>query len=262
MQAMTRQTWEVPVGTKPDIKQMAVGGHARGQATYILPALWTLHLFQRAVEVRIEGALFRLGPGQLLLVPPNLANHYYFPGQPNHYYFAHFELPACAAPGCTSLPAAVDLGGDFPRWEADYLEAIQIFSEDKLRAEIRLWDMLLRLQDAMTSASPKVVGAPSLQKAVRLIELRLTEPIAIAALAVEVGVSHNHLIRLFQQRYQQTVQAYIRRRRLQRAQHLFRYTTRSVKSIAVEVGIANLQLFNKSIRREFGCAPRQLRAVK
>jgi AraC-like DNA-binding protein len=62
-----------------------------------------------------------------------------------------------------------------------------------------------------------------------------------------------------QKRFQQTAQAYQRSRRLQRAHHLLQHTTRRVKEIAVEVGLADLQRFNKAIRREYGCAPRALR---
>ncbi|HAS83978.1 MAG TPA: hypothetical protein DCS43_15195 [Verrucomicrobia bacterium] len=260
MKAITSQAWEVPIREKPVIKQIAVGEHAQGRATYTLPTLWTLHLFQEPVEVGIGDHLFRLGSQQILLVPPNLTNHYYFPFRPNRYYYAHFALPASTLNGVDAVPAVSDPEHDYPRWKADFLEAIQIFPEDRWRAEIRFWDMLLRLLDGAARPVPtRDMISPALQKAIRLIELRLTEPIAIPALAAGVGISHNHLTRLFQKRFQKTVQAYIRSRRLQQAHHLLRYTTQSVKEIAVEVGIANLQLFNKSIRNEFGCAPRKIR---
>lgn len=260
MNAVTDKTWDLPVAEQPDIRNIAVGVHPQGKATYTLPELWTLHLFLAPVEVGIQECQFRMDRRHILLVPPGIPNHYFFPSRPNRYYYTHFALPSRTAGPCPAVPAVIDLASDFPRWEEDFMDAIQSFPESKLRAEIRLWDMLLRLQDATRESvsTPERIH-PVLQKAIRLIELRLTEPLPIAALAAEVGISHNQLTRLFQKRFGKTAQAYARSRKLLRARHLLLNTTRSVKEIAVEVGIANLQLFNKSIRREFGCSPRALR---
>ena len=79
-----------------------------------------------------------------------------------------------------------------------------------------------------------------------MIELRLAGPISVAALASEVGLSHNHLTRLFHAHAGETVAGYIAQRRLLRARHLLLHSTLPVKSIAAQVGIPDLHLFNKS----------------
>jgi len=52
----------------------------------------------------------------------------------------------------------------------------------------------------------------------------------------------------------------VRKCRLERAVHLLLYSDMPVKQVACDVGIPDLQLFNKTIRRTFGLAPRVLRA--
>jgi transcriptional regulator GlxA family with amidase domain len=55
------------------------------------------------------------------------------------------------------------------------------------------------------------------------------------------------------------VVAYLRRRRLARAEHLMRRTTLPIPAIAASVSIPDLQAFNKSCRRELGASPRSER---
>lgn len=78
--------------------------------------------------------------------------------------------------------------------------------------------------------------------------------------AEAVGVSHNHLIRLFRAETGGTVVAYIRRRRMEQARHLLRESTLSIPAVAASVGIGDLQAFNKACRRELGASPRTIRA--
>jgi AraC-like DNA-binding protein len=55
------------------------------------------------------------------------------------------------------------------------------------------------------------------------------------------------------------VTEYVRRRRVERARHLLLHSGLSIKQVACEVGLPDLQLFNKTIRRAYGVAPRSLR---
>jgi transcriptional regulator GlxA family with amidase domain len=57
-----------------------------------------------------------------------------------------------------------------------------------------------------------------------------------------------------------TVVAYVRRRRMARARHLLQESTMPISAIAATVGMPDLQSLNKACRREFGLAPRALRA--
>ena len=56
-----------------------------------------------------------------------------------------------------------------------------------------------------------------------------------------------------------TVVAYVRHRRLARAEHLLRESTLSIPAVAASIGIPNLQAFNKACRQELGSSPRAIR---
>ena len=75
-----------------------------------------------------------------------------------------------------------------------------------------------------------------------------------------VGISHNHLTRLFRSQTGGTVIGHLRARRMARAAHLLRESTMSIRAIAASVGIPDLQAFNKSCRASAGLSPRQIRA--
>ena len=91
------------------------------------------------------------------------------------------------------------------------------------------------------------------------IESHLAGTFEVPRIAAAVGISHNHLTRLFRATTGDTVVAYIRHRRMQRARHLLRESTLPIPTVAAAVGIPDLQAFNKTCRRELGAAPRALR---
>src|SRR5262249_23682184 len=153
------------------------------------------------------------------------------------------------------IPAMQDLGTNFERINRALEEAVGFFSTDQLRAEVRLWDVLWQLA---TLHNPRPTSRPQFHPAVLAtfneIEMPLAEPLYVGDLARRAGLSQNHLTRLFGQATGLTVVAYIRERRVQRALHLLKSSTISIKEIAAEVGIHDPQLFNKIIRRSAGAS--------
>jgi transcriptional regulator GlxA family with amidase domain len=153
-----------------------------------------------------------------------------------------------------------DLGAQFVTINQRLEQAIGYFPTQPRRAEARLWDMLWELV-----AVPAIRGAapphrhPAVDRVCSLIELNLAESMRVPDLAREVGLSHNHLIRLFRASFGTTVVGFIQQRRVQRSKHLLLYSTLPIKVIAAEVGMADLHFFNKTIRRTLGASPRQLR---
>jgi transcriptional regulator GlxA family with amidase domain len=103
---------------------------------------------------------------------------------------------------------------------------------------------------------------PAVRKVKQMIELRLTERLCVADLAREVGLSQNHLTRLFRQATGATISEYIRSLQIERARYLLTHSTLSIKSIAQEVGVQDLHRFNKMVRRNLGAAPRTVRASR
>lgn len=250
--------WPIVLDTKPVIAQMGVGIHGQERMvdTFRLPTLWCAHLYQYNGEVICNGQPFEIRPGHCSVFPPDATLEYRHREWSVHLY-AHFSLPAGGS-GKVTIPPMQDLGADFTPLNAAFEEAIGWFPTQRLRSEIRLWDILWQLATRTSSARPKHLQ-PHVDEALRLIELHLGEVIYISDLSSAVGLSQNHLMRLFKAATGKSIAAYIRDRRLRRAEHLLRQSTLPIKAIAAAVGIPDLHLFNKSIRREFGIPPRNLR---
>jgi transcriptional regulator GlxA family with amidase domain len=68
-----------------------------------------------------------------------------------------------------------------------------------------------------------------------------------------------HLRRCFRAELGLGVKPWIQARRLERARHLLAHSALPVRAIAAQLGIADLQRFNKLVRRACGLGPRALR---
>ena len=136
-----------------------------------------------------------------------------------------------------------------------------MFPTQPLRAEVRMWDLLWTAVGEPTSSTQRQVH-PAVTEIIRQIELRLHEPLLVESLAREVGVSHNHLTRLFRATMGQTVKGYMLERRMAKARHLLQKTSTPIKSIAYDVGFEDLHAFNKAVRHHMGKSPRALRTKR
>ena len=123
-----------------------------------------------------------------------------------------------------------------------------------------MWDVLWQLATRQTpGVHPPRQIHPAVEQIYNEIERNLSAPLYVGDLARRAGLSQNHLTRLFRAATGVTVSAYIRDRRVQRALHFLKETTIPIKEIAVEVGLPDLNFFNKTVRRVTGSAPRKLR---
>lgn len=95
--------------------------------------------------------------------------------------------------------------------------------------------------------------------AVDLLHARdLAEPFAQEALAAQVGVSPNHLIRLFRKDLQTTPQQLWDRLRLEYARSHLRQPDIRVKEVAIELGFKHLSHFSKWFKRHTGKTPQSV----
>nr|WP_255672597.1 GH1 family beta-glucosidase [Glycomyces amatae] len=130
------------------------------------------------------------------------------------------------------------------------------------RAAAEVWTVLWRLTELPPREAPAREGThPAVAAALAHIEANLPRPLTVPDIAAAVGLSHNHLTRLFHAATGATVVAYLRRRRLERARHLLVHSTLSIAAVAAAVGVPDLQAFNKACRRELGASPRAVRAA-
>lgn len=231
----------------------------RSTEHWVLPDLWSLHLYQYDGDLTVDHTPLPITAGSVSVVPPGTAMLFRY-RDPSTHLFAHLRLPAGGA-RTHRLPAiGVPAGGTASLtrlWE----DAIAVFptTPDRVRAD--MWGVLWRLAIAGRGPVAEPVGhLPIVVAATGYLEMHLSEPLSVPELARAVGISHTHLTRMFRQDLGSTVVGYLRRRRVEQAEHLLRHSTLSVASIAAAVGIADLQAFNKAVRRELGRSPRAIRA--
>lgn len=239
--------------------RVGVGRHGIHRLTerWVLPDLWSLHLYSYEGELTVGDTVLAIEPGTVSVVPPATVMRFRYRG-PSAHLFAHLSLPASGS--LSLIPAIQRLHETEPAARAAWLAAVAAFPVSPARCRAEMWTLLWHLAVPSTTA----VGAPrpthpAVRAAVGQLELHLAEPLSVPALARSVGLSHNQLTRLFRAELDVTVVGYLRRRRARQAEHLLQHSTLAIASVAAAVGMSDLQAFNKLVHREFGCSPRALR---
>ncbi|MBV1850164.1 AraC family transcriptional regulator [Catellatospora tritici] len=243
----------------PRVVNIGVGLHGVGTVrdVFLLPDLWQLHLYGYHAELTLGGLTHEIRPGHVSLIPPGHEVAFRYRGRSEHLY-AHLRLPGGGP--ALSVPVMQDAADRTPVLRDLFSQALAAAPRDGAHADAEVWALLWRISRLPGPAAATPGGPhPAVAAATAHIELRLAEPLTVPEIARHAGVSHNHLTRLFRAETGDTVVAYLRRRRLARAEHLLRRSTLSIPAIAALVGLADLQAFNKACRRELGASPRALR---
>lgn len=255
----------------PRVASVGVGVHGVGVGhdRFCLPGLWQLHLYDYHAQYAVDGRPLQIAPGTVSCVPPGSVVDYWYRGRSEHLY-AHFALDAPAPTPAPNdrLPQApipqapipqLQDAGDVRFLLAQLLRrASAAHVQGSPAAAAHVWSALCLVEElAHRTVPPR--RHPALVAAIEYIEARLADPVTVAGVARECGVSHNHLTRLFAAQLGTTVVGYIRDRRMQRAHHLLTTSTLPVAAVAAAVGVPDLQAFNKVCRRCLGDSPRALR---
>lgn len=92
------------------------------------------------------------------------------------------------------------------------------------------------------------------------IKLRHVTPITIGGLANEVGMSREHLSRVFGQRYGESPGTLLRRLRLERGRAMLLGSSLDVETVALACGYSASDSFGRAFKEQFGLGPRAFRA--
>jgi AraC family transcriptional regulator len=253
--------WPIALETPPEVVSTGLSLHGQhGAEQYLLPDLWSLHLYSYSAALQLGDLSLPIRPGYIGLTPPNMLAHYDFHGPSPHLY-VHFRCGASAsdAPAGDLIPAMQDAGDDFERLSRQLERTVRGIGVTPSRRQACVWALLCELVD-LTQPTDEAAIHPAVRHAVAEIELHLGEPLSATGLARSADVSYSHLARLFQDAFGTSVVSYLRARRVQQAEHMLRHSTLPIKVIAAQVGLADLHFFNKTIRHHLGRSPRQVRA--
>jgi AraC family transcriptional regulator len=134
---------------------------------------------------------------------------------------------------------------------------------------VELEELALRLAAAVAATladGAQPAAAPSRRDERRIsdalcrIEGEAHEPLALADLAHEAGMSRYHFLRTFRQVAGMTPHQLVLRTRLHRAAVRLRTSHESISTIAFDAGFGDLSTFNRRFRRLMGCSPGAWRA--
>ncbi|WP_406387342.1 helix-turn-helix domain-containing protein [Streptomyces sp. NBC_00887] len=242
----------------PRIVNIGVGVHgvAHLHDTFRLPDLWQLHLYGYTAKLTLGDTVHPIRPGHVSLIPPDTQAHYHYRGRSEHLY-AHLRLAPTGAP--RTVAVMQDAAAETPMLSDLLRRALVASRGAPSEATAAVWTVLWRV---VNLAGLDHTGRPhaAVAAAMAHIETHLADPLAVPDIARAGGVSPNHLTRLFRTETGDTVVAYIRRRRLERARHLLRASTLPIPAVAAAVGISDLQAFNKACRSGLGSGPRAYRS--
>ncbi len=248
----------------PRVAALGLGLHGVGRLTdtFRLPELWSLHLYSYTAELEVDRETLPVAPGSVSLVPPGALIRYRYQGPSRHLY-AHLRAPSGSR--ASAMPMMMSPGPDLPVITDLMRSAVTSAATRPERTRADIWTVLLRLSEGSAAVPPGRAAAVSaaagyVSATMSCIESRLADALTVAEIAEVVGISANHLTRVFTAQTGETVVGYLRRRRVEHARRLLVGSTMSISAIAATVGIPDLQAFNKTCRAVTGRSPRQLRA--
>jgi AraC-like DNA-binding protein len=94
-----------------------------------------------------------------------------------------------------------------------------------------------------------------LRRAKDRIDREFAEPLDVASIAKEVGMSAGHFSRRFRQAYGEPPYSYLMTRRIERAMALLRRHEQSVTAVCFSVGFSSLGTFSTRFSELVGCSP-------
>ena len=106
---------------------------------------------------------------------------------------------------------------------------------------------------------PRDHGDMGVLKAQRVMEHRFAEPLAIDAIAREVGISPRHFKRRFKQVVGQTPLGYLQRVRIEAAKQRLERSRAPVSEITCQIGYADTSSFCRLFKKTTGLSPRDYR---
>jgi len=174
-----------------------------------------------------------------------------------------WPLPAWFLHKLTLLDVLLEAPCSAPCSDLDLLKHwVQLASRHTMEAErIVLLEVEARLcrmaldRHASSVVAPRPPGAGRLERMVDVIARRCLDPISIAEVAREAGLTRAYASRLFHREIGVTMLEYITRQRVSHAQRLLATTEKGVLDVLHECGFTSPTRFYAVFARFVGCTP-------
>jgi AraC-like DNA-binding protein len=208
------------------------------------------------------------GPGDLLCFPPTDWNQYGARAE-TRYYEAHImfappprhrEKPWLE--GLGNLPLRLPMGtaaGQCRRLlETLCLEVGRLDARAALAIRAAVFELLSLIAATMSGGADLQREIDDWQRVEQRIMSMLDRELRVTDLAADFGLSAEHFIRQFKERFGQSPKAYHTRARMRKAAHLLRGGAHSVKEVAYTLGFADPKTFSRRFKSYLGTSPSEL----
>jgi len=138
---------------------------------------------------------------------------------------------------------------------ADELHSRRDGYRDAVRAHLTLLLIGVSRLSADLVGERRAVNEPVLGAVFDSIEARYREPMSLADVAAELGLSAGYLTTVVRRKTGRTVQQWITERRMQAARRLLNETDLPIAEISRQIGYRDVSYFTRRFRREHGMSP-------
>ncbi len=207
-------------------------------------------------------------PGDLLCFPPTDWNQYGARGE-TRYYEAHImfsppprhrETPWLE--GLGSLPLRLSMGsaaGQCRRLlETLCLEVGRLDARAALATRAAVFELLSLIAATMTGHAGLSREIDDWQRVEQRVMSMLDRELRVKDLAADYGLSTEHFIRRFKERFGRSPKAYHTQARMRKAAQLLRDGAHSVKEVAYSLGFADPKTFSRRFKANLGVSPSDL----
>jgi AraC-like DNA-binding protein len=220
--------------------------------------------------IDIKGNTYRLQKGQAFMVKIPDDHCYYFPSESSKWEFIFLTLKGQAASACwekvTSqfghiLNIPIDsrlITHVFTMYQQAYDKDLI----DQYYASARAYEFIMECYRYFKQFRAKDNLPDNVVRARDFMEAYYKRPLTIEDIANAANLSKYYLIKRFRETLHMTPIQYLTKVRMEQAIHLLRYTDLAIKEVAVSVGYANDNYFNKVFRKIVGISPGEFRNNK
>lgn len=199
------------------------------------------------MDISIEGAAYRVGLGQAVIIRANNTHKYSAPDNSRFLVANMSDLPENVA---GSTDALVEITPEMVNF-CSYAETQLKNTSDETAGSLlyKLFFRLLELQTFVTRTDPRILLA------LQQIEDDLGASHSIESLAAAAHLSTSQFKTLFKDSLGQSTRDYITARRMEQAKTLLRNTDYPVSVVAIDVGYEDASAFSRRFRRHFDQSP-------
>jgi AraC-like DNA-binding protein len=222
-------------------------------------------------HIEINGSSMVLSPGKAFFVEIPSNHYYYFSKNDKKWEFLYIMLYGEAVKECYSL--VQDAKGSILDLSPDssvirYLHKLYHLASnrkivDPFQGSGLAYQFIMELYSSIKKKeyNPDHLP-PQIEKAIKYIQERYSEPMNLEDIANYVGLSKYHFGRTFRKYSRMTPIQYLTKIRIEKAVELLRYTNLTTEEIASLTGYTSGNYFCKVFREIIGTSPQECRTGK